>query len=93
MSTEVVNIVKYRNRKIHTKGNYLTLKDFAQLIKEGKEVRVRDHVFLLNITSEMMLNTIIASDRESDKLSVETLHKIIRQGHTFTSFIQENVCG
>ena len=75
-------IKRYSNRKLYdtTVKHYVTLKDLAVAIREGETVSIVAHDTGADLTSSTLAQVIFEEEKRSPSMSVELLHKVIREG-------------
>lgn len=79
-SSSVIEIRKYSNRRLydtHASG-YITLANVAQMIRDGKEIRVVDAKTGEDLTRTVMLQIICESKAEQEALPIDFLRQIIQ---------------
>ena len=80
-----VDIKKYPNRRLYNTqtSNYITIKDVAELIKEGHQVQVTDVTDGKDMTA-LVLTQIIMDKAKKDEglLPVSLLHLVIQYGES-----------
>lgn len=83
MQEELIEIRKYSNRRLYdtSKSRYVTLADVAQMIRDGKELRVVDAKSNEDLTRAVMLQIICESKAEQEALPVAFLRKVIQAGN------------
>ncbi len=78
-TSEVVVIRKYANRRLYdtTASQYVTLTRVAELVREGREVKVVDARTGRDLTKSVLLQIIFESEQEAALLPVSFLRKVI----------------
>ena len=85
---EKIIIKKYPNRRLYDTRNstYVTLKEVAEMIKNGYEVEVTDVKSGENVTAFILTQVILEETRRNSSfLPVSLLHLIIRYGENVLS--------
>jgi len=88
----VIEIRKYANRRLYdkSKSQYVTLSDVAQMIRDGKEIKVVDAKTNEDLTKTVMLQIICESKTGQDALPIGFLRKVIQASNkTVQSSIKE----
>ena len=84
--SELRIIKRYANRKLYDTGSsrYVTLKDLAELVSEGEELRIVDNDSGEDITSKTLANVLLdaAKDRQRH-LSLTHIRQVLQSGGTF----------
>lgn len=82
--TKPVLIVKrYANRKLYDTEakHYITLADLAAIIRQGRQVEVRDHASGADLTSRVLTQIVFEQERSrSGRLTREVLTSLVRAG-------------
>ena len=89
---ELIEIKKYSNRRLYDtdKSSYVTLADVADMIREGKELRVVDAKTGEDLTRTVMLQIICESKLEQEALPIAFLRRVIQAGNkTIRNSIKE----
>jgi polyhydroxyalkanoate synthesis repressor PhaR len=75
-------IQRYDNRKLYDtqQHHYVTLGHLAQIVREGEDVQVVDHVTGADRTAQTMAQIIFEEEKLAPRLGAEGLSKIIREG-------------
>ena len=78
----MVLIKRYANRKLYNteSSRYITLKGIAELIEQGREVRVVDNESGEDITSIALSQILVDSERESRNVPGSVLSELISKG-------------
>lgn len=78
----VVLVKRYANRKLYNTetSRYITLKGIAELIEQGREVRVVDNESGEDITSVALSQILVDSERESRNVPGSVLSELISKG-------------
>jgi polyhydroxyalkanoate synthesis repressor PhaR len=91
---EPVLIKRYANRKLYDQGRsrYVTLEELAELIRQGREIRVVDAVSGEDLTTQTLAQIILdaARDRRGG-LPSAFLHQIIQHGEAWQDFLQQSL--
>ena len=85
---EKIIIKKYPNRRLYDtkKSKYITLKELAEIIKDGYEIEVIDVKTGENVTAFILTQIILEETRKNSSfLPVSLLHLIIRYGENILS--------
>ncbi len=80
MADEPVLIKKYGNRRLYDTSNsrYISLEQLADIIKQGRRVRVVESPGGRDITRQVLAQVILESQARLELLPVELLHLVIR---------------
>ncbi len=75
-------IRRYSNRKLYDTqdSHYVTLTKVAELVRNGEDIQVIDHVGKRDLTTSTMAQIIFEEEKRSPRLPVEELRRIIRNG-------------
>ena len=75
-------IKRYSNRKLYdtTAKHYVTLQDLAVVIRKGETVAIVAHDTGTDLTSQTLAQIVFEEEKRAPSLSVELLHKVIREG-------------
>ncbi len=76
-------IKRYTNRKLYDpqESRYITLEELGELIRQGEEIEVRDHITGADLTTLVMLQTVLDQERRQGAcLSKEILRQAIQAG-------------
>jgi polyhydroxyalkanoate synthesis repressor PhaR len=78
----VVLVKRYANRKLYNteSSRYITLKGIAELIEQGREVRVVDNETGEDITSIALSQILVDSEREARNVPGSVLSELISKG-------------
>jgi polyhydroxyalkanoate synthesis repressor PhaR len=78
----VVLVKRYANRKLYNteSSRYITLKGIAELIEQGREIRVVDNESGEDITSIALSQILVDSERESRNVPGSVLTELISKG-------------
>jgi|SRR5581483_628774 polyhydroxyalkanoate synthesis repressor PhaR len=93
-SDEPVLIKRYANRKLYDQGRsrYVTLEELADLIRQGREIRVVDAVSGEDLTTQTLAQIILDTARERRAaLPSAFLHQLIKHGETWQDFVQQSL--
>ncbi len=93
-SDEPVLIKRYANRKLYDQGRsrYVTLEELADLIRQGREIRVVDAVSGEDLTTQTLAQIILDTTRERRAaLPSAFLHQLIKHGETWQDFVQQSL--
>lgn len=88
-----VIVKKYSNRRLYDSTNkqYVTLDDLAELIRNGKEVKVIDSQSGADISKVILIQVILESEKnKQDILPVSFLHMLIKYGNRVAKDFFEN---
>jgi polyhydroxyalkanoate synthesis repressor PhaR len=93
-SEEPVLIKRYANRKLYDQGRsrYVTLEELADLIRQGREIRVVDAVTGEDLTTQTLAQIILdhARDRRA-AVPAAFLHQVIKHGEAWQEFVQQSL--
>ena len=81
--TEPVVLQKYANRRLYDteKSAYVTLEEVAQMVRDGRQIRVVDAKTKKDVTAFVLTQIILEQAKSRDLLlPVPVLHMIIRYG-------------
>ncbi len=73
-------IKRYTNRKLYDsqERRYITLEELATLIRQGEEIEVRDHISGADLTTLVMMQTVLDQERrEGSRISQEILADLL----------------
>jgi len=76
-------IKRYTNRKLYDsqERRYITLEELATLIRQGEEIEVRDHISGADLTTLVMMQTVLDQERrEGSRISQEILADLLQSG-------------
>ena len=91
---EPVLIKRYANRKLYdqSQSRYVTLEELAQLIRDGRQIRVVDAVSGDDLTSLTLAQIILDNERDRRSLLPATfLHQLIKHGETWQEFVRQSL--
>lgn len=94
VAQEPVLIKRYANRKLYDQGRsrYVTLDELAELIRQGREIRVVDAVSGEDLTSQTLAQIILETTRgRPATFPVGFLHQLIQHGETWQAFVQQSL--
>jgi len=63
-----MKVKKYKNRKLYFDGKYINSIDIVKAIKEGTEVEIYSHETGLDVTQEVLKESLYLVDVEVDNL-------------------------
>lgn len=94
MAAGTVTIKKYSNRKLYDPGQsrYVTLEEIAEMVRQGKAIRVVDADTEEDLTSVTLAQILL--EREKQKrhpLPVEFLHGLIQYGEAMQAALERAV--
>lgn len=87
-------IKKYSNRKLYDPGRsrYVTLEDIADLIRQGKHVKVVDTTSHEDLTAVTLAQIILEEEKKHKNLvPVRFLHQLIQYGESLQLFFQRGL--
>jgi polyhydroxyalkanoate synthesis repressor PhaR len=91
---EPVLIKRYANRKLYdqSQSRYVTLEELAELIRQGRQIRVVDAVSGDDLTSLTLAQIILESERDRRSfLPTSFLHQLIQHGETWQDFVRQSL--
>jgi polyhydroxyalkanoate synthesis repressor PhaR len=91
---EPVLIKRYANRKLYDQGRsrYVTLDELAELIRQGREIRVVDAVSGEDLTSQTLAQIILETARgRPAAFPVGFLHQLIQHGEAWQAFVRQSL--
>ena len=91
---EPVLIKRYANRKLYDQGRsrYVTLEELAELIRQGREIRVVDAVSGEDLTGQTLAQIILDSARGGRAMPpVSFLHQVIKHGEAWQEFVRQSL--
>jgi len=86
-------IKRYANRKLYdqSRSRYVTLEELAELIRQGREIRVVDAVSGDDLTSLTLAQIILENERDRrSMLPAAFLHQLIQHGEAWQDFVQQS---
>lgn len=94
MAAGSVTIKKYSNRKLYDPGQsrYVTLEEIAEMVRQGKAIRVVDADTEEDLTSVTLAHILL--EREKQKrhpLPVDFLHQLVQYGEAMQAALQQAV--
>jgi polyhydroxyalkanoate synthesis repressor PhaR len=92
--TEPVLIKRYANRKLYdqSQSRYVTLEELADLIRQGRQIRVVDAVSGDDLTSLTLAQIILEGERDGRSFLPATfLHRLIQHGETWQDFLKQSL--
>lgn len=93
-STDTIIVKKYSNRRLYDtdRSTYVKLSDVAQMIRDGKDVRVVDAKSGEDLTKLTMLQIICENKADQEALPVSFLRRVIQAGNqSIRSSIRETL--
>ncbi len=92
MSEAPVQITRYPNRRFYTRSEsrYVSLPDIEQMVRDGKQVEIRDSQTDEDVTGPVL--TRIIMDRQPDKMRlfpIDMLHVILRSNDVMSDFLRD----
>jgi polyhydroxyalkanoate synthesis repressor PhaR len=94
MSDDQVLIKKYSNRKLYdtSRSRYITLEGIAELIREGKQVKVVDTSSHEDLTTVTLAQIILEEEKKRKHLlPVSFLHQLIQYGESLRGLFQRQL--
>jgi polyhydroxyalkanoate synthesis repressor PhaR len=91
---EPVLIKRYANRKLYdqSQSRYVTLEELAELIRQGRQIRVVDAVSGEDLTSLTLAQIILEGERDRRSFLPATfLHQLIQHGETWQDFVKQSL--
>ena len=89
---DVVLIKRYENRKLYdtSRSVYVTLEDIAQLIRDGKEIKVVDAKTNEDLTKNTLALIILEEERhKKNLLPLNFMYQLIKYGESVQGSFQE----
>ncbi len=90
--TDTVNLRKYRNRRLYDseRGKFVTLSQVAEMIRQGRQVEVKEADTGKDVTASILLQIILEEARgKTASPPPALLYLIIRYGETFKDFLEK----
>jgi polyhydroxyalkanoate synthesis repressor PhaR len=90
--TKTARIVRYPNRRLYdrSQGRYVTLREIAALVREGKNINVRESTTGDDITSTILTQIILEHHPDRmELLPVPVLHLMIRTNGVVLGLLRE----
>lgn len=92
MNEEAIQIKRYPNRRFYSRSEskYVSLQDIEQLIRDGRQVEIRDSQTGEDLTRSVLAQIIM--DRQPEKMSlfpVDMLHFIVRSNDMMSGFLRD----
>lgn len=87
-------IKRYTNRKLYdtVERRYVTLDEIAEMVKQGTEVSIIDHVTKKDLTSVTLAQIVFEEEKKSSQMPLSVLRDIIRApAQTVNAFISTQV--
>ena len=94
MAAGTVTIKKYSNRKLYDPGQsrYVTLEEIAEMVRQGKAIRVVDADTDEDLTSVTLAQILLERERQKrHPLPVEFLHQLVQYGEAMQAALREAV--
>jgi polyhydroxyalkanoate synthesis repressor PhaR len=91
---EPILIKRYANRKLYDQrqSRYVTLEDLADLIRQGRQIRVVDAASGEDLTSLTLAQIILEAQRDRTvSLPAAFLHQIVKHGAAWQEFAQQSL--
>jgi polyhydroxyalkanoate synthesis repressor PhaR len=91
---EPILIKRYANRKLYdqSKSRYVTLEELAELIRQGREIRVVDAGSGDDLTSLTLAQILLENERDRRSgLPAAFLHQLIKHGEAWQDFIRQSL--
>jgi polyhydroxyalkanoate synthesis repressor PhaR len=92
MPAGTVTIKKYSNRKLYDPGQsrYVTLEEIAEMIRQGKAIRVVDADTDEDLTSVTLAQILLEGEKQKrHPLPVDFLHGLIQYGEAMQAALQQ----
>lgn len=91
MTEEQVLIKKYSNRKLYdmNRSRYITLDEIAELIRQGKGVKIVDAETQDDLTNITLVQILLEEERRRNFLPVPFLHQLIKYGEMYQDLLQQ----
>lgn len=83
-------IKKYSNRKLYdlNRSRYITLEEIAELIREGKGVKIVDADTQEDLTNVTLVQILLEAEKRRNLLPVPFLHQLIKYGEIYQDLFQ-----
>ncbi|MFQ5804465.1 MAG: polyhydroxyalkanoate synthesis regulator DNA-binding domain-containing protein [Candidatus Methylomirabilales bacterium] len=93
MTEQPLLIKKYSNRKLYdtSRSRYITLEEIADLIREGKLVKIVDTTSREDLTTVTLAQIILEEEKRTNFLPVSFLHQLIQYGESFRELFQRQL--
>ncbi|HEV8663571.1 MAG TPA: polyhydroxyalkanoate synthesis regulator DNA-binding domain-containing protein [Candidatus Methylomirabilis sp.] len=92
MTAGAVTIKKYSNRKLYDteQSRYVTLEELAEMIRQGKAIRVVDADTDEDLTSVTLTQILLEGEKQKrHPLPVEFLHQLVQYGEAMQAALQQ----
>ncbi|HZX61136.1 MAG TPA: polyhydroxyalkanoate synthesis regulator DNA-binding domain-containing protein [Candidatus Methylomirabilis sp.] len=91
MVEEQVLIKKYSNRKLYdlTRSRYVTLEEIAELIRQGRQVKIVDAETQEDLTNITLVQVLLEGEKRRNLLPVPFLHQLIKYGEMYQDFFRQ----
>ena len=91
MTEEQVLIKKYSNRKLYdmNRSRYITLDEIAELIRQGKGVKIVDAETQEDLTNITLVQILLGEEKRRNLLPVPFLHQLIKYGEMYQDLLQQ----
>ena len=89
---ETLLLKKYPNRRLYDteKSAYVTLSQVAEMIRQGRQIEVRDAETKEDVTAFILTQIVLEEARKKTTLlPVSLLYLIIRYGETLSEFLEQ----
>jgi polyhydroxyalkanoate synthesis repressor PhaR len=89
-----VLIKRYANRKLYDQGRsrYVTLEELAEVIRQGRQIRVVDAASGEDLTTQTLAQIILDTARDRrGAVPAQFLHQLIKHGEAWQEFVQESL--
>jgi polyhydroxyalkanoate synthesis repressor PhaR len=92
MTEATVQITRYPNRRFYTRteSRYVSLEEIEQMVRDGKQVEIRDSQTDEDLTATVL--TRIIMDRQPEKMRlfpIDMLHVIVRSNDVMSEFLRD----
>jgi len=94
MAAETITIKKYSNRKLYDPGQsrYVTLEEIAEMVRQGKVIRVVDADTDEDLTSVTLAQILLEGEKQKrHPLPVEFLQQLVQYGEAMQVVFQQAV--
>jgi len=91
VTEEQVLIKKYSNRKLYdmNRSRYITLDEIAELIRQGKGVKIVDAETQEDLTNITLVQILLGEEKRRNLLPVPFLHQLIKYGEMYQDLLQQ----
>lgn len=90
---ESILIKKYSNRKLYdlNRSRYITLEEIAELIRQGKGVKIVDADTQEDLTNITLVQILLEEEKRRNLLPVPFLHQLIKYGEMYQDLFRQSL--